>query len=209
MRMKLSPSLVLSVIAIFIALGGTSYAISQLPKNSVGAKQIRKNAVNSNKVKDRSLLARDFKEGQLPAGKPGPAGNPGPAGPAGATGATGPSGEAGSALAFARVVGFSGVSIPPASAKNLTSEMVSRPEGDPAGVYCFDLESLPEVKNVQVTVETNVGTFSDNDRYATAVLSPINTNFEISCPDTSDLLVAVRDQSSNNFVNASFYLVLN
>ncbi len=204
MRKKLNPSLILSVVAVFIALGGTSYAISQLPKNSVGAKQIRKNAVNSKKVKDRSLLARDFKQGQLPAGKPGPAG------PAGATGPAGPTGEAGSALAFARVLPFNGVPahIPANKAKNITEEMFSRPDDDPEGIYCFDLESLPEVKNVQVTVETNPGTLSENDKYASATLFH-NTNFEIGCPETSDLLVLVRDQSTEKRADAAFYLLLN
>ena len=71
--------------ALMVALGGTSYAIAQLPANSVGTKQLRKNAVTAPKVKDRSLVARDFKRGQLPRGARGPAG---PQGAAGAPGAT-------------------------------------------------------------------------------------------------------------------------
>ena len=54
--------------ALFVALGGASYAAIKIPKNSVGAAQIKKNAVTSAKVKDRSLLAKDFKAGQIPAG---------------------------------------------------------------------------------------------------------------------------------------------
>lgn len=73
-----SPALVISCLALFVALSGTSYAVSQLPKNSVGNKQIRKSAVNSDKVKDRSLLAKDFKKGQLPTGSQGPQGARGP-----------------------------------------------------------------------------------------------------------------------------------
>lgn len=72
--------------ALFVALGGASYAAIKLPANSVGAAQIKKNAVDSNKVKDRSLLATDFRTGQLPRGATGAAGT------AGATGATGPAG---------------------------------------------------------------------------------------------------------------------
>ena len=48
-----------------------------LPRNSVGTAQLRNGAVTGAKVKDRSLLARDFKQGQLPQGPQGP---PGPAG---------------------------------------------------------------------------------------------------------------------------------
>ncbi|HEX2234274.1 MAG TPA: collagen-like protein, partial [Thermoleophilaceae bacterium] len=76
-------------LALMIALGGTSYAAVNLPRNSVGPKQLKRNAVNSAKVKNRSLRALDFRRGQLPAGSRGEAG---PAGPPGATGATGPPG---------------------------------------------------------------------------------------------------------------------
>jgi hypothetical protein len=62
------------MIALFVALGGASYAAIKIPKNSVGAAQIKKNAVTSAKVKDRSLLAKDFKAGQIPAGARGPQG---------------------------------------------------------------------------------------------------------------------------------------
>ena len=69
------------MVALFVALGGASYAAVKIPKNSVGAAQIKKNAVTSAKVKDRSLLAKDFKAGQIPAGAKGETGATGPAGP--------------------------------------------------------------------------------------------------------------------------------
>lgn len=78
-----SPALIVSIVALVVALGGTSYAALKLPKNSVGPGQIRANAVSSPKVKDGSLLARDFKKGQLPAGARGPKGERGLAGAAG------------------------------------------------------------------------------------------------------------------------------
>ena len=109
---RLRYSNVMSTIAVFIALGGASYAATQLPKNSVGTKQIKngqvkhadlgKNSVTSTNVKNGSLLSADFKPGQLVAGAPGatgPAGPVGPAGPQGPKGDTGPStGPAGGAL---------------------------------------------------------------------------------------------------------------
>jgi hypothetical protein len=67
-------------LALFVALGGTSYAAVALPKNSVGAAQIKKDAVRSGDVKNGSLAAADFKAGQLPAGASGPTGPQGPAG---------------------------------------------------------------------------------------------------------------------------------
>jgi hypothetical protein len=69
-----SPALVISVLALVVALGGTSYAAIVLPANSVGKRQLKKNAVTSAKVKNGSLRAADFRAGQLPAGAPGPAG---------------------------------------------------------------------------------------------------------------------------------------
>jgi hypothetical protein len=80
----------LGFLALFIALSGTAYAAT-LPRNSVGTAQLKNRAVTSKKVKDFSLLAKDFKSGQLPAGRPGPQGAqgiPGPQGVPGAAGAT-------------------------------------------------------------------------------------------------------------------------
>lgn len=85
----------IALAALFIALGGTSYAAVSLPKNSVGANQIRADAVTSAKVKDRSLLARDFKAGQLPKGAKGARGAKGATGARGATGAAGAAGAVG------------------------------------------------------------------------------------------------------------------
>src|SRR5215210_3342543 len=76
-RFRPSPGLVIACLALLLALGGTGYAASQaLPRNSVTSIQ----------VKDRSLLARDFRAGQIPRGPAGPAGPQGPAGPAGPAG---------------------------------------------------------------------------------------------------------------------------
>jgi hypothetical protein len=77
LRRSLSFSNVVALIALFVAIGGTSYAAITLKANSVGTKQLRHNAVTSSKVKDRSLLARDFKSGQLPKGAKGDPGTPG------------------------------------------------------------------------------------------------------------------------------------
>lgn len=92
-----SPAMVVALIALFVALGGVGYAASQLPKNSVGTKQLKKNAVTSAKVKDHSLLAGDFKAGQLPAG---PKGEAGPAGAQGPKGETGPRGPGATTLVY-------------------------------------------------------------------------------------------------------------
>jgi hypothetical protein len=77
---------VVACLALFIALGGASYAAFKLPKNSVGTKQLKNGAVTEAKVKDGSLLSKDFKAGQLPGGAIGPRGAVGPQGPAGPAG---------------------------------------------------------------------------------------------------------------------------
>jgi hypothetical protein len=95
--MKITPALVVAVIALIISLGGTSYAVTKLPRNSVGTTQLANNAVIGGKVKDGSLGASDFSPGSLGnlRGPAGPAGASGLAGAAGATGARGPTGVAG------------------------------------------------------------------------------------------------------------------
>jgi hypothetical protein len=80
-----SPALVVSIIALIVALGGTGYAAITLPKNSVGTKQLKKkavtnrkirnkavtnskirnNAVTGSKVKNDSLTGRDIRESTL------------------------------------------------------------------------------------------------------------------------------------------------
>ena len=97
MRFPPSPALVVSLVALAVALGGTGYAVTQLPKNSVGTAQIKKNAVTGAKVKAGSLDASDFKPGQLPRGERGPQGATGEQGTAGERG---PQGDAGPTFSF-------------------------------------------------------------------------------------------------------------
>src|SRR5215218_7081660 len=85
----------LALLALFIALGGTSYAAVSLPRNSVGTSQLKASAVTSAKVKNRSLKAADFAKGTLRTGARGPQGQVGPAGTAGARGETGVAGPQG------------------------------------------------------------------------------------------------------------------
>lgn len=77
---------VMSTIAVFLALGGISWAAVKLPRNSVGSKQIKKNAVRGSDVKNGALTALDFKAGQIPAGPAGPKGDKGDPGEPGQPG---------------------------------------------------------------------------------------------------------------------------
>jgi hypothetical protein len=100
LRRKLSYANVVATIGLFIALGGSAYAIGQ---NSVGSKQIKPSAVKTSdladdavtapKVADGSLLAEDFASGELPAGERGPIGPEGPKGETGPPGAPNPNAQ--------------------------------------------------------------------------------------------------------------------
>jgi len=79
-------------LALFVALGGVSYAAVKLPANSVGARQLRKGAVTKPKLAKSLLASLDAK---AIAGTPGAKGDTGPQGPAGDTGPAGPKGDTG------------------------------------------------------------------------------------------------------------------
>ena len=58
-RSHLSFANSISLIALFVALGGTSLAAVTLTKNSVGAKQIKKNAVGVSEIKKNAVRASE------------------------------------------------------------------------------------------------------------------------------------------------------
>jgi hypothetical protein len=82
-------------LAIFVALGGTSYAAIAIPNNSVGNKQLKKDAVDSKKVKNKTLLKDDFNASTLPAGPQGIGGVQGGPGALGGQGNKGDQGDKG------------------------------------------------------------------------------------------------------------------
>jgi hypothetical protein len=86
---------VVSTMALFLALGGVSYAVVDLPARSVGRKELKRNSVVSRTVANRSLRRVDFAPNQLPAGAQGPKGDSGPQGPRGPQGEQGPQGVQG------------------------------------------------------------------------------------------------------------------
>ena len=92
-----SPALVVACLALLVALSGTSYAtVLNIPRNSVGTLELKRNAVKPAKlapnavrtahVLNGSLLAADFKPGQVPSG---PKGDKGEKGDTGAPGMSG------------------------------------------------------------------------------------------------------------------------
>jgi hypothetical protein len=86
-----SAPMVVACLALLVALGGTSYAtVLNVPRNSVGPPHIKRNAVGPQKIAPNavrtahvlngSLLADDFKAGQIPQGPKGDPGAPGVSG---------------------------------------------------------------------------------------------------------------------------------
>jgi hypothetical protein len=76
----LSYANVAATLALFLALGGISWAAVALPRNSVGAKEIKTNAVRSAEVKDGALSGSDLAPGTLLQGPKGDTGDPGQSG---------------------------------------------------------------------------------------------------------------------------------
>lgn len=65
-----SPALLISILALFVALGGTAYATSQIgtsaiKKNAITAAKIKKNAVTSAKIKNGAVTSAKLKNGSV------------------------------------------------------------------------------------------------------------------------------------------------
>lgn len=103
LRNRLTFSNAIACIALFVALGGSSYAAVQITGASV-----KDNSLTTKDVRNGSLLAKDFKRGQIPAGPQGATGAQGPQGVQGERGPEGPKGETG-ATGAQGAPGLSGV----------------------------------------------------------------------------------------------------
>ena len=89
---------VTATLALFVALGGTSYAAvtitgADIEDASIKSPDLALGAVTSAKVRNGSLTVKDFRSGELWPGATGARGPAGPEGPAGARGAQGDRGE--------------------------------------------------------------------------------------------------------------------
>jgi hypothetical protein len=140
---------VVATVALFIALGGVGYAATQLPKNSVGARQLKKAAVTPAKLSKSSKLTLRGPNGV--SGPQGPKGEPGATGPQGPKGEGGP---AGSSLAYARIDELGKVDA--SQSKGIGAMAVLSPE---TGLYC--ISGLPFAPKSAVAT-TQAGTTSLN-----------------------------------------------
>jgi hypothetical protein len=204
----------LSLLALFVALGGTSYAAVKLPKDSVGTKQIKAAAVTPAKLSADAKAAMAGPTGadgaagaQGPAGPQGPKGDTGlkgDAGPKGDTGDAGPKGdkgdpgEPGSSLAYASVepngtLGYQG-------SRNVANLNIVKP-ANTTGVYCFvDLSFT--VNNIQATPIWSYG----GARIVNATGGP--SGYPVGCPQNARAKVAVFDANGTP-VDDRFFVSFN
>ena len=61
-RERITYANTMSTLAVFIALGGTAWAATALPRNSVGASQIRAGAVRSSEIRNNSVRSADIRD---------------------------------------------------------------------------------------------------------------------------------------------------
>jgi hypothetical protein len=207
-RHRPSPAMTVALAALFIALGGTSYAAIKLPKNSVGSKQIKPNAITGDKVRDASLFANDFAPGQTPKGPRGDTGEQGPAGiqgPAGSDGARGRDGAPGTAVAYARILDNGTVDA--SQSKDIGPANVylggQNGTGSPgAHVYCFkNLTFTP--RNIVVTPLYR--------QYFTYIADGRQSWFTESCPQPGSVFFVGGSLGTNpNGINTmDFFITIN
>ena len=145
---------VVSVLALFVALGGSATAAVlitgkqvkngsltgvDVKNSSLTGGDLKNNSVGNLDIKDGDLLAKDFKPGQLPAGPPGPQGQ---------QGEPGIKGDTGTARAYA-LVNSDGTLV---AAKTKNVVQVTRPF---EGSYCVVLPAGVDATKVEGTVSPN------------------------------------------------------
>jgi hypothetical protein len=167
---KPSPAIVISLIALFVSLGGTSFAAATL----INGKQIKPHTIAKNRLTNKAVK-------QL-KGQRGPVGPAGSAGPAGAAGPTGP---AGSAVAYAHI--NAGGTLDTAHSKNVSASILGG-----LGIYCATVTVA--VSNVTSTVDVggsgSTGTAGD----VLAGQDPTNL-IGVFCPSGSNVLIYVLSAS--------------
>jgi hypothetical protein len=86
--------MLVALLALFFAVGGAQALAAKVSK-LINGSQIKASTITSKQVKDASLLKKDFKAGELPAGAKGDTGAQGPQGEPGPQGLKGDKGDTG------------------------------------------------------------------------------------------------------------------
>jgi hypothetical protein len=153
-RQRITYANVVASVALFIALGGVSYAATSLPRNSVGTAQLKSNAVTGAKIKNSSITGRDVKNGSLsPSDFSGSV--QGPQGPQGPGGPQGPAGAPGTARAYGFVDNSSGTP----SMQQAKGGVSVRRAGN--GVFCITAPGIdPSSTPIVATPSAKSGDFA-------------------------------------------------
>jgi hypothetical protein len=178
-RRKLAdPSLVISCMALVVALCGSGVAVAEtLGVDTVGTAQ----------VINRSLLAEDFKTGELPKGPKGPKGDKGSRGARGAEGEVGPEGSAGAdgAPGAAGAPGATGTTGATGPTGLTGATGPTGPAGSLSSEYAYVYNRASTTVNPGVAVPfSNTGTMSSGMSYAAGELT-------ISVPGTYEIQFGV------------------
>src|SRR5690348_7228443 len=179
MRRRPSAALVVSLVALFVALGGTGYAAIKLPKNSVASPQVVNGSLGT---ADLSKKARAALKGNR--------GARGPAGAAGIAGAAGAAGPAGTAVAYADFNGAGAIQSQ-TTPFNIT---VANMHHVGTGIYCF--KNLGFTPHSAVVAADN--SFGVNDTIATVFTGTVLTDCdpgELVRVRTTDHLGALADRA--------------
>jgi hypothetical protein len=176
MRRHITPSFVLSLIALFVALGGSSYAAVKLKANSVGSREIRNGSIT---LSDMNKSIRPSKSNKLfraavvdtvtdPASgvQINVQSEPGIVGPQGAQGAAGAAGPSGTAVVTTREA-FG----PTVGASQHTGATASCQPGEKVVGGGVDLEGTPSDGFLQMSAPSGNGWQGDYVTSASAATS--------------------------------------
>jgi hypothetical protein len=163
---------VTATMALVVALGGSAYAANTIRSSDIKNGQVKRvdlanNAVTSGKVRNGTLLSKDFKSGQIPAG---------PRGATGAIGASGPKGDKGDTGPSDAFQAFRDVISPPPLPDAATTTLVTLPL--PAGKYVV-LGKLDFDGSGTVTCRLRAGGDSDRMLSTATGIGGFNCNMQL------------------------------
>ena len=191
LRERLTFSNVISLTALFVALGGSAYAA--LDRNSVGTPQLRNSAVTTAKLHAGAVSTAKIKSGAVTSGKIklSTLGKVPRAAKADTATTAAP-------LAYARVA-FTG-NVNPAFAKNIDDTQLQHPS---TGIYCFNLPYT--VKTGQVTVEADP---EPDDIASIALAGPAGVPLTDCAAGTDVEVITFDAETSSGLQDDDFYIEL-
>jgi hypothetical protein len=156
--------MVIALLALLVALGGTSWAAVTLAPRSVNNAALNTGAVNSRVIQNGQVKSQDLARGVLRRG---------PAGAPGQTGATGPTGPAGPSDAFSRFL--NSPLVVPSTPTTLTSLTIPA-----AGKYVVWGKAFFQATGVGASGTITCGLLAGTDSDQSQTFVGVGTNFTLS-----------------------------